>query len=434
MEKETYLNKSRLLDFDHPALASLIDSRGWKSLPAAQRIKQIYNFVRDEIPFGYNQADDLRASEVLADGMGQCNTKATLLLALLRACGIPGRMHGFTIDRALQEGVIYGIWYKLAPDEILHAWVEVQHEGKWTALEGVILDLPLLHRIQHDNPDADAFCGFGACTESLQNPAVEFDGRGTFIQARGIKRDFGVYDSPDQLFAEHSQKLSLLRRLVFEYIGRHRLNANVKRLRSGQASAHQKNPVPRLRIGQPAPEFSGHSPWHEALVLRPSSRPVVLIFLRYQGCPICQMEISRLVSETSRLTGNIPEIFVFLQSTPDSIAEEAARDSFPFTVIADPQGEIYDQYGVTSGAGYLHPRNLYSLFLAHRKGFRHGRFEGREFQMPAAFALDDKGMIRMAHYGSHLSDLPALAELAAAATAGLGQDLDEVGRGIAKAS
>ena len=66
------------------------------------------NFVRDEVTFGYNASDDLPASRVLADHIGQCNTKGTLLMALLRAVGVACRFHRFTIDKALQKGAITG--------------------------------------------------------------------------------------------------------------------------------------------------------------------------------------------------------------------------------------------------------------------------------------------------------------------------------------
>jgi transglutaminase-like putative cysteine protease len=65
--------------------------QGWQALPEKQRIGAIYTFVRDEIAFGYNLADDLPASEVLADGIGQCNTKVTLFMALPR----PAHRRGF---------------------------------------------------------------------------------------------------------------------------------------------------------------------------------------------------------------------------------------------------------------------------------------------------------------------------------------------------
>ena len=82
-----------LLDVHHPDIEALVAERGWRALRPYDRIGAVYDFVRNEIAFGYNEGDELPASRVLADGMGQCNTKSTLLMALLRAVGIPCRFH-----------------------------------------------------------------------------------------------------------------------------------------------------------------------------------------------------------------------------------------------------------------------------------------------------------------------------------------------------
>lgn len=71
-----------MLDYSNLSIQELIESRGWKEIEDFERIK---NFVRDEILFGYNIDDDISASKVLSDGYGQCNTKGTLFMALLRA-------------------------------------------------------------------------------------------------------------------------------------------------------------------------------------------------------------------------------------------------------------------------------------------------------------------------------------------------------------
>ena len=66
---------TKLLDFDAAPLAHLIGNRSWRGLSEHDRIGAAYDFVRNEIAFGYNRADDIPASEVLSDGYGQCNTK-----------------------------------------------------------------------------------------------------------------------------------------------------------------------------------------------------------------------------------------------------------------------------------------------------------------------------------------------------------------------
>ena len=98
---EQYLQETRMLDYSNKSIQILIEKRGWKNLNEYERLKSIYNYVRDEILFGYNADDSIPASKVLADGYGQCNTKGTLFMALLRSCGIPCRVHGFTIDKKL---------------------------------------------------------------------------------------------------------------------------------------------------------------------------------------------------------------------------------------------------------------------------------------------------------------------------------------------
>lgn len=110
-----YLLETPMLDFSAANLQKLIKDRQWKKADAYNRIKQIYHFVRDEILFGYNADDRMKASEILSDGYGQCNTKGTLFMALLRGVNVPCRVHGFTIDKKLQKGAMTGIVYRTAP-------------------------------------------------------------------------------------------------------------------------------------------------------------------------------------------------------------------------------------------------------------------------------------------------------------------------------
>ena len=88
LNRNPLLTATSLLDFETPAILGLITERRWPDLPVLDRIGAIYDFVRNEIAFGYNRADDIPASEVLANGYGQCNTKGTLLMALFRGSGI----------------------------------------------------------------------------------------------------------------------------------------------------------------------------------------------------------------------------------------------------------------------------------------------------------------------------------------------------------
>ena len=224
-----------MIDYEDPSIQRLITERGWNLLPESERVRSIYDFVRDEILFGYNIDDDIPASQVLRDGYGQCNTKGTLFMALLRACGIPCRVHGFTIDKKLQKGAMTGFVYRNAPDNVFHSWVEVCVEGSWYELEGFILDKPYVRSLQNINSNCTgAFCGYGVAVKDFQNPVIDFNMNSTYIQSEGINQDFGVYDSPDEMLKEHHQDLSLAKRFAYRHLGRHLMNRNVKNIRNSR--------------------------------------------------------------------------------------------------------------------------------------------------------------------------------------------------------
>lgn len=228
-----YLSETPLLDYQAPSIQKLIAQRRWAKLPEGERIGAAYDFVRNEILFGYNSDDALPASKVLADGYGQCNTKGTLLMALLRALGIACRFHGFTIDKGLQRGVVPELVYPLAPRNIIHSWVEVQFGAEWLELEGFILDHEVLTALQTAFPERSSLCAYGAGTDCLQAPSVAWTGQSTYIQKTGINGDFGVFDCPDAFYANHRQ-LSGLRGLAYRLVVRHWMNRRVAQMRMGR--------------------------------------------------------------------------------------------------------------------------------------------------------------------------------------------------------
>ena len=233
---KTLQSATPLLDYRSPNIQALITQRDWRILPLYERIGAVYHFVKDEIRFGYNKQDALPASQILKDGMGQCNTKGILLMALFRAVDIPCRLHGFTIKKSLQRGVVPELIYPITPDNILHSWVEIYYESKWINLEGFILDAGFLAALQDKFNDTKSICAYGAGTETLDAPDVNWRGADTYIQKTGINQDFGVFNSPDDFFACHEQALSPAKTTLYKYIIRHWMNARVKNIRGAALS------------------------------------------------------------------------------------------------------------------------------------------------------------------------------------------------------
>ena len=232
MEKTGLLKKTKLLDYDDCLIQSLIYERGWRDLPEYDAIGAVYHFVKDEILFGYNRCDTLTASEVLSDGIGQCNTKSTLLMALLRALGIPCRLHVFTVSKDFQKGATSGIVSFLAPSEIVHTWVEVLFQNRWIVLEGVIIDDGFLQSIKQMYREIKGiFRMYAIAVDDFPNLAVDWTGKDTFIQSKAIVKDFGIFPDPDSFFSKHSQNLGILRTFLYEHIGCKKMTRNINRLR-----------------------------------------------------------------------------------------------------------------------------------------------------------------------------------------------------------
>lgn len=162
----------------------------WLSLSSYNQISAAYNFVKDEILFGYNISDKINASRILSDGFGQCNTKSTLLITLLRAMNIPSRIHAFYLDHNVQKGVLSGLSYILAPKLILHTWAEVWFNNEWIPLEGVILDKKYIESFQlqskEKNIPSKSFQGYAFGVDNLYDIDVTWNGNATYIQSTGI--------------------------------------------------------------------------------------------------------------------------------------------------------------------------------------------------------------------------------------------------------
>jgi peroxiredoxin len=104
-----------------------------------------------------------------------------------------------------------------------------------------------------------------------------------------------------------------------------------------------------------------------------------------------------------------------LQSSSSNIASVTKKEDWPFTIISDPQGNLFEQYNVEPGGilKYLHPAGLITVIRATFKGYMHGRFEGRETQLPAVFIVAPNKIITYAYYGKNISDIPSPGIIAA---------------------
>lgn len=91
-----YLDASRFIDSDHPAVMAFAEQFRGTRTEAREQAINLYYAVRDEIrynPYVFSrEPDTLKASHAVLAGESYCVPKAALLAACARHCGIPSRI------------------------------------------------------------------------------------------------------------------------------------------------------------------------------------------------------------------------------------------------------------------------------------------------------------------------------------------------------
>lgn len=232
---EKYLQETSMLNYNAQEIIDLIKAYRWNDLEEYDKIGVIYDFVQNEIPLGYNKRDDLTATQVLKDGYGQCNTKATLLMALLRAVGIPCRLHGTKVTKVFQRSLMPKIMAKLAPPYIVHTWAEVFYKGEWLSLEGVITDKAYILGLQKLFPEHNGkFFDYAVAVKDLSNLQIDWKGENTTVQQQAVVEDLGIFDTPDEFFAVYKQEYRGMKKFLYENIGRKIMTKKVAKIRRGK--------------------------------------------------------------------------------------------------------------------------------------------------------------------------------------------------------
>ena len=133
---------------------------------------------------------------------------------------------------------------------------------------------------------------------------------------------------------------------------------------------------------------------------------VVLVFLRYAGCPICQLSLQELKNAYAGFQARDAQVIAFVQSPADTLNKSGNVDAFPFPIIPDPEEAIYKLYHVGSGAlgALLAPDTLRRGLKATLKGHKQGKMEGNTWQLPGDFIVDKNGVLKLARVGRNMGD------------------------------
>ncbi|WP_188961469.1 peroxiredoxin-like family protein [Deinococcus aquiradiocola] len=164
---------------------------------------------------------------------------------------------------------------------------------------------------------------------------------------------------------------------------------------------------PRLQAGDTAPDFC--LPAMNGSDLRLSDlrgQPVWLVFNRQSTCALCNPHNAQLIALHGRLRALGVSVVTVWGSTVEDLRDGVGRLVPPYPVLADPNDETYDAYGLHfSWAGTLDPRNLPTLLQGVRMmGAKALKSDGEFTRMPAEFLINPDGTVHRAHYNAYGSD------------------------------
>lgn len=193
----TMFNMNPLADSTHPLVQQTAKTLTAGVRQRQDKLSRIFHYIRDDIQFGFPpEGDFVKASQTIKRGYGQCNTKGTLFLALCQAADIPARLHFSQISKEIQHGFFRGLFYGLMPNEISHAWLEVELEGCWIPVDTYINDLPLHNAAVAKLNRTGWDTGFSVSRLGGE-PSAELDLSNTqFSQMGVVVSDHGTWDEP----------------------------------------------------------------------------------------------------------------------------------------------------------------------------------------------------------------------------------------------
>jgi transglutaminase-like putative cysteine protease len=226
----------RLSDHDHPVIVDTVNELTKGKDSVLEKLEALFYFVRDRIPFAFparfSDWDTVRASKVVESGFGYCNTKATLLVALCTASGIPARVHYGLIDAQIMRGIFPSFAFPFLPKAGPHSWTEVEVDGDWKPIDSYINDKTLFRASHLRLQSAGRSIGYSlACIDGKCSCEFNFGERG-FAQMGAVVKDRGVWEDASQFFATGEYvRFNAFQRLFYPVLAAI-CNSKINRLRA----------------------------------------------------------------------------------------------------------------------------------------------------------------------------------------------------------
>jgi hypothetical protein len=134
-DPRNWLCATSLLDLEDPKLRIRVLRITQLATSATDKAVRVHNYIKS-LPFGCVPASqNLTSGIVLRAGLGDCHTKGTLFVSMLRLVGIPARLRFVMLSSTFLEGII-----SLPGIPITHAIAEAYLAGQWIQVDTYVTD------------------------------------------------------------------------------------------------------------------------------------------------------------------------------------------------------------------------------------------------------------------------------------------------------
>lgn len=161
--------------------------------------------------------------------------------------------------------------------------------------------------------------------------------------------------------------------------------------------------VKKLKVGDKAPVFKrqSYNAGEVDLAQLIGKQKIILIFSRYFGCPICQLDLRELLENLPDLEESGLKLIYITQSGKEVAEDFIEEEDLSFPVIFSPKEELYEEYGLGKFTLKCLAQVPGKMLKAKKEGIEHGEHEDTktESQCPGQFIIGEDGTLIHAQKG-----------------------------------
>jgi hypothetical protein len=191
-----WLGDTPVLQWEHPRIRILAKRLTQLEGGPVQKARACFAFVWS-LPFAFDATSmHTTAPEVLQRGYGDCRTKSTLFVAMLRSLGIPARVRFVSLPPHFLRGLL-----NTAGATFDHAFAEVFMDDLWLGVDTYSLDIKLALAARSLLGRENRRVGYGVHLDGQ----VGWDGKSSAFgqfnasdKASAPSRDWGPFNDPSE--------------------------------------------------------------------------------------------------------------------------------------------------------------------------------------------------------------------------------------------